>query len=459
MPSNVNNKNDTYSPLVMTLSLVFGKDTPPIPGKSPGTKATEVVIPTQDYVQGFTIENKGGAWTGNLDLFDQAGDLLENLLMLGGQRRRAVLRWGWDDGRPMTQFPVYTADVILYKPDFNEQGIKVSAQLITAGCVDVVTDKVSRSFGTGYTYSGIVREIAKARGWKTDIGGKSTIETTDKAPAQPKIQKDASDIKFIQDLLAEAVTNDGEHYTFFFDSDGVMHFHSRLYMVKQFGEDKRIKASYVFARDLKGDVISFQPEDTTVFGVLMGGGDTEYDAIDSLNGTRIEINTKIEGGGDEGTKQNVQPTEQVRPAYVSLRQARQTIDARTEEDMRNKVQAKYSKLQSMFYVATLSVRGTHAVAPFEHIEVRYIKKDGTDHYLSGVFQVYEVNHEVSSSGWTTTFRMGKSATKAVQGIEIKPVKNANVTRMQSGGSTQGIVSTTGNKPPTDNSVTKTAKPG
>jgi hypothetical protein len=57
------------------------------------------------------------------------------------------------------------------------------------------------------------------------------------------------------------------------------------------------------------------------------------------------------------------------------------------------------------------MRGNHDIRPMDFFRVRYIKKDGQDHYLSGVFQAITVHHTFGTTGFDTVISAQRSGAR------------------------------------------------
>jgi hypothetical protein len=186
---------------------------------------------------------------------------------------------------------------------------------------------------------------------------------------------------------------------------GAVHFHSPEFQ-RQF-----VAASYIFARDASGDVIRFAPTDASLFSVLAGGGNAVYTSINSKEGTKSDVATKRTEAFEGGTE-TINRDETHQSDIGGDVQARVQMVARTPEELVRLAAHNFSKLKKQAYNAELDVRGTHAVGVLDYVEVRYVKQNGQDHYLSGVFRVYQLRHEVTTGGWQTTMTLGRAGTKA-----------------------------------------------
>jgi len=72
----------------------------------------------------------------------------------------------------------------------------------------------------------------------------------------------------------------------------------------------------------------------------------------------------------------------------------------------------HAALREVNYEATLVVRGTHKVHVLDFIQFEYYQSAVTTvqpHYMSGIFQVLGMTHNVDEGGWTTTFKVFRQA--------------------------------------------------
>lgn len=426
--ANVANISDSYKPLVHEIIFVVGK----------GRNARLFDIPSHEFLQSLTVDLiTRGAWTGQMVLFDQDGDFIENLVLLAGRDRRVLFRWGWDDGRGLENYPLYEAAITFYEPDFTPEGVTLTLDLIASSVIEQILDKKTRSFEEGLRCSDIVRRIADQNNWKhvDRRTNRETIEETDLPLEKPLSQKDESDLKFIRDKVEkEAVNIDKKAVRFFFDRDGVLHFHSDLFLIKQ-DADHHFAASYKFARDAMGEVISFKPKDTSIFKSLLGGGNADFTAIDSISGTKLLLKSTQTGGLPNSRNEVGQDAAFLTP-LPGDKQSKINLIARDPRELERLAASRHSRLRSFTYEADLQVLGTHAVQALDHIKVEYIKRDGRSHYLSGAFHVHGISHTVDSSGWVTNMSMMRSATRAPTDVPSSQVPRQEIDREISGKETR-----------------------
>lgn len=388
--------SDSHAPLV--IEILF---------ETSGGQLIE--IPAHEFLQSFEVSfSDRSSVSGTLSLFDFKGDYLESLFIIEGIKRRVFLRWGWDDGRGITQHPQFVMSVTKYTPTFTAEGVELQLDLTATRAVEQVSDKKGRSWAAGMTATGIFREIATDRGWKLlDHLGRNTVEESD--GFLPEInQGGESDMNFIRKiLLPKSVNVDKRSFQFKIDPDGTVHFHSDTFLT-------RLAIVYNFARSAMGDVISFAPTDESLFNRLQGSGNAVYVAVDSVGGAKTEIAT-TDTGGVPGAKKTIHPDSAHTTDHPGARKARIAVTAVTPEELLHKAAHRVDRLRKQDYQADLSVKGTHAPQALDYVTANYYKHDGQVHYLSGTFLVQTVIHTVDSSGWQTQMvlnRTGKRPTES-----------------------------------------------
>ncbi len=372
------------------------------------TRGGELIeIPSHEFLQSFEVRfSDESAVFGTLSLFDFEGDYLESLFLAEGTSRRVLLRWGWDDGRGITQQPQFVMSITKYTPTFMPEGVELQLDLTAVKAAEQVSDKKSRSWPAGKTATEIFLEIAAERKWTlVDRFGRNTVETSD--GFLPEIsQGGESDMNFIRKVLLRKAVNVGKRsFRFFLDKDEVVHFHSDTF-------GPRVAVTYNFARDAMGDVISFAPTDESLFNRLQGSGNAVYVAVDSAEGTKTEIKTTDTGGLPDAEKV-VHPDSAYITDHPGDRKARIAVTAITPEELSHKAAHQVDRLRTSEFSADLMVKGTHAPQALDYVTVNYYKHDGQIHYLSGTFLVKEIVHTVDSSSWQTAMtllRAGKRAT-------------------------------------------------
>jgi phage protein D len=391
----VSNPADSHAPLI--IEILF---------ETRGGQLIE--IPSHDFLQSFEVRfSDRSSPFGRLTLFDFEGDYLESLFLTEGLSRRVLLRWGWDDGRSISQHPQFTMQITKYSPTFTPEGVELQLDLGAVSAVKQVSDKKDRSWTSGKTATEIFREIAAAREWKlVDQFGQSTVEESD--GFLPEVsQSGESDMNFIRKILLPKAVNVGKRsFTFFTDRDGTVHFHSDTFL-------NRVAIVYNFARAAMGSVISFAPTDESLFNALQGSGNAVYVAVDSAEGTKTEIAT-TDAGGVPDAKKTIHPDSAHITDHPGARKARIAVTAVTPEELLNKAAHRVDWLRKQAFSADLAVKGTHAPQAQDYVTVNYYKHDGRIHYLSGTFLVKTVIHTLDSGGWQTAMELQRTGKRAME---------------------------------------------
>jgi phage protein D len=389
------NPADSHAPLV--IEILF---------ETRGGQLIE--IPSHDFLQSFEVQfSDRSSVMGTLTLFDFEGDYLESLFLAEGVSRRVLLRWGYDDGRAITQHPQFVMELTKYTPTFTPEGVELQLNMTSVQSVRQVRDKQSRSWKAGETATSIFREIATEREWRLVDGfGRNTVEESD--GFLPEIsQAGESDMNFIRKILLPKAVNVGKRsFKFKIDKDGTAHFHSDTFL-------NRVAVIYNFARSAMGDVISFAPTDDSLFNSLRGSGNAVYVAVDSAEGVKTEIETTDTGGIPEAEKV-IHPDSAYITDHPGARKARLSITAVTPEELLHKAAQQVDRLREQDFKADLTVKGTHAPQAMDYVTVNYYKHDGHLHYLSGTFLVQSITHTVDSSGWQTQMTLLRSGKRSTE---------------------------------------------
>ena len=421
------------------------------------TKGGKQSLPLQrDFIESIDITMKrSAAWTGTLVLFDRTGDTIFDLVTAAGNDRKIIIRWGWDDGRGLEQYPQYISHYTMMTPEFTAQGVRITFDLLAQPAYEQATDKRTRSFEAGTLISDIVTQIAQDRGWSTvDARGSLTIEPTISKLTEPLVQRGESDMVFILRHVQPRAINATKagNYRFWFDNDNTVRFHTDEYAPK--GNIPKV-VKYRFAQDQMGEVISFTPVDHKFFTAIKGEAASVFWGIDSLNGTRIRLaSTDIGGLPDSEPTVDAEGTHITRFIPKSVADAGTAVVnffkgmvARTEVDFEAKVRKRYDDLRRRAYQAGLEVLGTHGAIPQDRIEVEYLSHASQlPHFLSGTFFVSEVSHSISSGGWQTSmelYRLGNPKTDDAEEVIASVKQTAQTTPQTQGGGRENPKSRSG----------------
>jgi len=442
LPSRVSNVgHDANQPLLIEVLLV-------------DSVSGDTVALQGDFFESLTITLKStGAWTGVLTLFDRSGDFILSLIAASGRSRRIRFRWGWDDGvSGIEDWPQYEAVYAVWTPTFTAEGTHIEFELLPAPVYQQAYRRKARSFPAGTRVSDIVLFLAEENEWELNrrVDGALTVERTALPGLTDELVKDAStsDLNFIEQHLikrAQSATAENGKYRAWFDVDGVFHFRTDEFL------EPDIAASYTFAQDAMGDVISFAPSDLKFIAAVFGGADAVYWSVDSLTGKRVRIaSTDLAGLPGPQRKMDASASFQsdfklesgLQVGSFSAPLDKETFQhvfpilARTQEDFERQAREAFEEIRHRTYAAEAEVRGTHAVLPRSLLHMAFFTARRQEpHFLSGTFRVNVVEHNLSSSGWQTRFEMHRPGIPQVTGA--KPTENVVKTEANETAQTQG----------------------
>jgi hypothetical protein len=372
------------------------------------------ILQATEFLQEIELELPSAmVWKARITLFDSQGDVLEGLAFLNNPNRALQFKFGWDNPA-QGQLPVWQGTIVTYTPTFTAEGTSLLLEVTGTSTVASALNKRSDGWPANMTASQIFTAIAarqmdengNAAPWAVvDEDGNPTVEPT-QDPLEAYTYRDDTDLSFIQERLLPQACNAKKEAFLFFIVNNVAHFHSYKFLPAN--ATYPITADYLFTADAMGEVLEFAPTDNVVVAALLGGGNAEYSAVNSTGGSPAAVTTDTTSGvqgqqttsaskltivGDAGAKRLIAP---------NTLHAKKYIPSRTPAELQRRAAANWSTLSNFTYTAHLLVRGTHAVQPYDRVRVRRILKDGTDHYLSGIFLVANVTHNFGSGGWTTS---------------------------------------------------------
>lgn len=371
-----------------------------------------VQIRAEQYLQVIEIElSSASAWTGMLSLFDADGDTLDALIFQTGRGAPIDVTIGHDEAHAASR--TFKGRVLVPSPRFTINGTFLTLEMVSASSYVDVMDRKTRGHGSGQRISDVVRSIASERGWTvTDTRGRGTIEPTHGSVEDELSSVGESDFKFIREqLVGQALNAQGTgDYRAYFDGEDVFHFHTPNYL-------QPVKAHLTFARDPGGEIIQFEPADTSVFAAVLGGGTAVYAAAASSEGEVAEVPAS-HTDGVEGLGTAVEEGAEHRPALsASAITARPLMAARTPAHLARLTKAQWDRLRRLSFQASLVRHGSHALDVLDYAEVDVYTPRDVLHYMSGSFQVFSVRHKVDASGWETTYDLVRGGVGAVPGSE------------------------------------------
>jgi hypothetical protein len=404
------NSPDGYAPLVVELSIQVG-----------GPNGVTIPLPAHEYLQGIevTLGANNAAWSAELSLFDQGSEALEDIIIAYGNSNNTVvrLRWAWDGPNGMIGAPTFVGQVMNYQLNVSIEGTGIGMELCEATLAPMFTDKKDRSWPAGTSITEIVRSIAAERGWTVnDVNsGVPTIQPSTSVTSDGLCMSGEDDAQFINAFLAPyALDGNGRGgYQLRQGVNGVVWFCNRYFVSGD------LAAVYRFGRDAMGEVINFSPSDMSVFAALMTSGNVQYVSTLSDRGVFASTTTSYIKGVP-GVDTTVIAHGGYRQNLGSASHGRVLMMERILEDSHARAASQYELMSTIAYDAELVVRGTHAIDVMDYVQVDYLKRDGTPHYLSGVFQVFAMKHSVTAAGWTTTMTIRRTGVNQVAGLTQIP---------------------------------------
>lgn len=394
-----------------------------------------VVLPSHLFFRSASIELvSGGSWTGTIELYDPQGDYLESLVIAAGLDRRIRFSFGRGENFPEENL-TFTGNITTYRPLFEPNAVTITIEAVAIGVVGAMLKRKPKSFPEGRTISSMVTDLATLNGWSTvDSQGRNTVETTATVMKEPFTSTGESDMRFIQEQLVKQATNGAGqgHYQFFFDESNTVHFHTPDFL-------EQVQHEFIYSRSMSGDVISFSPSDVSLFGVLMGGGNSIFTGLSSVKGAAAQTTSTTDGGVEnEGFPVVSDATSRI--DYGSDTHAYIDISTRDTDELKRLAQSRFDKFREYAYKADMEVHGTHRVRLLDFVNMRFLKANpapgsSPEHYLSGRFRVYKIKHEVGDT-WKTTYEMLRGG---VDKPGTKPVQATQQVNPQDAGDSVGTV--------------------
>jgi hypothetical protein len=386
---------------------------------------TTVEIPLMDHLQSIEAEvSETAGGTMKVTLFDPNQDEIEDLLLgLRSDSAAAVgtpdkningkyveIQFGWDNG-DIAGLPRWTGIVTGYTPTYEPQGTTLEFDTVSQGIVGAVLDRKPRSFPAGLRASDMIAQIAASNNWTAVI--EESAGVLDAVSANTE-----SDVKLIRDkILPRAVNKAKQPFVFYFDFDGLAHFHTPGYRGSDAaGTEIPLDADYLFAQDAMGDVESFAPSDGTLAAQVFGAGNASYAGTDASGGKQLDTKATATANPADASLATVGGGVH-RPTIGSRVNARLYVPSRDPVEFEQRVAHRWGQIARNSYTATLKVRGTHAMRVGGWVRVRRLRRDGREHHLSGIFLVTKLRHSFGN-GWSTEVDLVRTGTGYVPGVPV-----------------------------------------
>lgn len=364
------------------------------------------IIPANQYLDSFELTKKPGIWSGQFVLFDPEWTNIEALALESGFGTEIKFRYGWED--KMTNW--ITGQMKGYTPEFENDGVKITIEWIfgSAASTRVVRNVVYKS---GMKISDIVRRIADDNGWGVD-----EIEPTVGTFENPFVQDNISDISFIKNVLVpRAINNDGiGGYQVILEKD-ILSFSTFC------KRNKQVYKTYIVQRGVDGEVIRFAPTDNVAKMAQMGAHKVKVLSFDPINKKVLKKETGIDDFAvtlvDDGGK--VSGIVDIKRNKMNNRVILKPFHRKEEVDAYAKT--RYTEFAQWMYQADAEILGDPFVPVMGYTEWMVITPTGMMHYLSGVYQNFEIKDTIGNGEFTTSLVLRR--TSAGKGSEtIKAIK-------------------------------------
>jgi hypothetical protein len=351
-----------------------------------------------------------------VELFDGEGSELETSLVMAGQNSLLRLSFGWreDDN------PTLILKVVSFTPQFLPNGFGISIACVPENAYQSGLNKLPAntfSFPGGtYSASAMVREIAAREITVPDSNNLVQATVIKTIWKNPIIENSEGIIKadistplgstacgfILEKRMPLAINDAGNPFDFYFDDSGRMHFHSKGYDVRtgsstDSANSEPIAASYEYARDPAGDVISFEPNYAQVGAAMLGGSRAVYKGVNARDGSTTSVTTTTVNNGVNASNIAL-PTDSKHIMDVGAGVNSYTkLPDRDPSDLHLRSQSVYGYLRNTYVTASLVVTGNWSLRIGQLVNIVYKRRDGSSHPMGGLFRIMGVAHTIDSS--------------------------------------------------------------
>lgn len=380
-----------------------------------------IAIPTHTYVVDVSIECGCNVMNQAIvHFFDPSWTEIEAILLRAKSPGLddITIEYGWLGG----PHAIYQGVVSEYHPTFAVNGEYI--ELICRKDIKEESQKLTASWPANTAFSTVVQDIADFCKWTTygplpqvagqrGIDSGSYIEETIKSDKE-WIMSNKLPFAWIVDTACSpggrgcrsAKTNHGG-YKAFFDRAGRFHFHTPEFL------PGGVTRSYIFAKDIRGQVLSYSPKDQGQYTTAMGSGKLLSEAVDPAQKT-VRKNKKSpngEGGYPpepiallgSGGKIQENPSDTKRK-----NQGIKTFDQTLCQQL-DRSALVYHHFARLTIEAELEIMGDPGIDLNALISVTLLKPDNTIHYLSGIFTVLCFKDIITPGSFTSSLTLLKAA--------------------------------------------------
>jgi len=448
-------ERDVFAPLFFAIALSL-----------PGSKLYgngDIPISAFEMLQGITVSRRvNKVWSGTMELFDRTGGTFGDALFVP-QQTKVTICWNWAEqpgtevsGMTPLPYRTYVGTAIKINQVFARAGTTYTLEFING----TVGESAAYDFVNGprawippVKLSDVVKKIADFFGWEhtrtvTDTNGGSKILDTIAATEgvydrELIIPAHMSATQFIvQTIVPMAHDPAGNHFAFYFDQDNIVHFHPHSYMEDLSGRQfiAPYSRTYLVYNDPAGEVISFEPEDVSLFAAIRGTG-VIYRGINSDSGIPTERVSKLGAGVKVSAPagSGAAPTKLMGMGSLTGDDAMvmdpfsgkfvpsfQHLTTRKDIDVERMAVARQSEMATRALRARLVVKGTHAVNVMDYVKVNYLNQNGNPHYLTGFYQVIGIEDSVTRDSWTMSLELMRKGIPLIGSGSVTPSSGLDV---------------------------------
>lgn len=346
--------------------------------------------------------------------FDIDYDYIEGLITKSPEHQ-IDFQYGYTEG---LRSPKYCCKIINYKPIFTIDGVKIIIEALSHGYSINEDPTQTKDEWEGKRIDEIVNEICDKRGWDKDVDICKEILENDSLLSTELVQKRFKqgrmrDIQFILEVLAPHAVREedksGDYRVYFDDAELKLHFHPpRL-------EDPPVR-TFIYMRDKMSEVISFSPDISGAVIMGAGGGTAGMSFIHRQDGAVEEVlhnnqttpeKTVI---GGSLTEEKIWENERYSATVIG--------NCRDKEQADILVRDRWFRMFNLGFGGELQIHGDPRLNPFDVIKVMVITRDGGIHYSSGLYQVINIQDNISGGTFTSNLKLirnGYPATEAATG--------------------------------------------
>lgn len=404
-----------------------------------------VRYPVFEYLLDFEFAfGHGGDWKAKITLFDHHWTTLLHVAdALMSSRGEVLFQFGWND----YMSPVYETYLVRYTPDFEHEGITIIMEMGHAIVQKKNLSVWKGSWAAQTKPSTIARQIAQKMGFPA-----ADIIIEESEPwSVPIILDHRPPLTWLTEQFCNAsakkpVTSaDGLHTGYIFNIDGggreggikgrrgKFHFHSRDY------DRREVSRSYIYAQDIKGQVISFAPTDNSVLWMMYGGSASMADSSDIRKKTPTEAGKSYHGNEGAAFKKGTVETASgpVGPADPTPKKAKRALKdvAHDPKMLEKKAAARWEHASKIPYQASLELLGDPLIDINEYVRVTVLTHQGKPFPLSGAFRVLGVAHKLSPDDFTTSLSLARETNPEGKKEDIVSTRSVNLSAADETGKT------------------------